>query len=310
MPLGLADARQRAREILADAGRGVDAVAERKAQRAEAQKRDLLGESFEDLSHRFLEDVAPRLQPRSLQEYTCALEKDGFPVLGMIPPEQVTKGHVRALVEKVAKRAPVQANRTFAAVRRVFSWAVERDLLASSPCAGLSALTEERVRERVYSNNEIRGILAAAAGTEIKDLVVLTFHTATRSEETRSARWEDLDLEERLWLIPGDATKNRESHPVPLSKGALGILNARRDAVPAGCPWVFPAKASGQGFMPNPGWATMTAIREKSGVSDFRLHDLRRTVATRLAEAGTAVYVVEAVLGHRSAYSSTMRCAM
>src|SRR5258708_35438698 len=119
VPLGLAEARQRAREILADAGRGVDAVAERKVQRAAAQKRDLLGESFEKLGRRFLEDVAPGLRPRSLEEYTRALERDAFPVLGKIPPEEVTKGHVRGLVAEIAKRAPVQGNRTFAAIRRV-----------------------------------------------------------------------------------------------------------------------------------------------------------------------------------------------
>src|SRR5258706_12428718 len=68
VPLGLADARQRAREILADAGRGVDAVAERKAQRADAQKRDLLGESFEKLGRRFLADAAPCPPPPSLAQ--------------------------------------------------------------------------------------------------------------------------------------------------------------------------------------------------------------------------------------------------
>jgi integrase len=222
------------------------------------------------------------------------LRVDVFPALGELRPEDVTRGDIRGLISKIADRAPTQANRTFAAIRRVFSWAIGEDLLVASPCAGLKMPAKEQPRDRVYSNEEIRAIFAAVPGTELEHLVSLIFFTGVRSEEARSARWSELDLESKLWTIPREKSKNRESHPVPLSEGALRVVEGLKRAVGNEFLFLAPTKT---GFMDHPQKA-IVRVRESSKVADFRLHDVRRTVATRLAQLGALDAIVEAVLGH------------
>lgn len=287
----LADARHRAREILADAKLyGKDATEERRDARRKAER----GEDFASLAQRFLERHGPNLRPRSLAEVERTLRVDVFPALGELRPQDITRGDIRTLMWKIADRAPTQANRTFAAIRRVFSWAVGEDLLTLSPCVGLKMPTKEHPRDRIYSNDEIRAIFSAVADTELAQLVPLIFFTGVRSEEARSARWSELDLESKLWTIPSEKSKNHKSHPVPLSDGALRVLGkiqrgAKNDHL-------FPALTK-TGFMDHPQKA-IVLVRKTSNVADFRLHDVRRTVATRLAELGTLDAIVEAVLGH------------
>lgn len=296
---GLADARQRAREVIADAGREIDAAAIKRQQRVEAQRAAVRGDTFQALAEKCLKAIGPRLRPRTLEEYTRALKADVYPKLGKLVPERIERGGIRALIADKAAEAAIQANRTFGVVRRVFSWALSEELISVSPCAGLRPPSVERIRERVYTDLEIRALLVAAPAGDLADLINLLFRTATRSEETRGARWADIDFDRALWTIPGDVTKNRSAHPVVLSKGAIRIFKARRNTVPVGCPWVFPGVRSETGYLPNPGYEEMKEFRTAAGIADFRFHDIRRTVATRLAEAGVAVSVIEAVLGHR-----------
>jgi integrase len=288
--IDLATARQKAREVLADAKlHGKDANEERN----EARKRAALGDDFEALANLFLQRHGPNLRPRTLAEFRRTLEVDVFPVLGDRRPVEIQRGQVRSLIVRIAERAPTQANRTFAVVRRVFSWAVGEDLLQVSPCVGLKTPTPERPRDRVYSTDEIRAIWTAVSGTELELFVPFVFYTGARSEEARSAKWSDVDLHSRLWTIPGERSKNAESHPLPLSVGALRVL--RRLPKAEGV-YLFPAPTR-EGFMDHP-QKTIVQVRERSAVADFRLHDVRRTVATRLSQMGTLDAVVEAVLGH------------
>jgi integrase len=295
----LADARERAVEIRDQARVGVDAVVVKRAAAAEAQKARLVGETFADLAARYLESAArgdgmkrgEPLAPRTLDEYRRVLKADVLPALGGISPREITKPHVRALVDSIrAQGHAVHANRVLAVLKSIFSWALRKDLMATAPCAGLAA-TREHPRERVYSDAELRAIVEAVPGTELESLVPLILFTATRSEEARSARWEDMDLERRVWTIPD--VKQGGTHVLPLSTGATKILAGIKRAE---SPYVFPALTRA-GYIDHPQKAVLK-IRERSGVSDFRLHTLRTTVRTRLSELGVAPDVGERILGH------------
>jgi integrase len=297
--ISLADARARALEVRAQRRMGVDAVAVKRASAAEAQKARLVGETFADLTARYLESAArgdgmkrgEALAPRTLDEYRRLLMADVLPALGGIAPGEITKAHVRALVDSIrAEGHAVHANRVLAVLKSIFSWALRKDLMATAPCAGLAA-TREHPRERVYSDAELRAIVEAVPGTELESLVPLILFTATRSEEARSARWEDMDLERRVWTIPD--VKQGGTHVLPLSTGATKILAGIKRAE---SPYVFPALTRA-GYIDHPQKAVLK-IRERSGVSDFRLHTLRTTVRTRLSELGVAPDVGERILGH------------
>jgi len=191
---------------------------------------------------------------------------------------------------KRTKAAPTEANRVYATLHLFYQWLhKERQEwlgVTAHPLAGLDKPSPERVRTRTYSNQEIRTLLSAALGTELQDFLPLLFHTATRSDETRAMKWSDLDFERALWTIPPEASKTGEitgePHIVPLSVGALEILRRRRGRKVAPLSaYVFPASSGGYMRHPSRGIAT---VRKRSGVVDFRLHDVRRTVSQRIAE--------------------------
>src|SRR5262245_8904455 len=298
--LRLAEARDAAREIRARARLGEDPQAEKISERQADQ-------TFGDLIGLFVQRHGPTMRPLSLIEFERAAKRDVLPVFGSRRPADITRADIRSLLERIrARGAPTQAKRTLALVRAVFRWSIREDLLptAADPTFAFRFPNEAKPRDRVYANDEIRAIFAAVPGTELEDVVPLLFYTAVRSEESRAARWADVDIERALWPIPAAVTKAGDPHPVPLSSGVMRVIARTRERSET-TEFLFPAptavcRACGRaGHMDVPNKA-VTRLRRVEGVPrDFRLHDVRRTVATRLAEMGTHVPIIEAILGHR-----------
>lgn len=125
-----------------------------------------------------------------------------------------------------------------------------------------------------------------------------------RREEVGAMAWPELDLDARMWTIPGERTKNRRAHRVPLAAAAMAILEALPDR---GRPMVFGwSRKAPTGFS---GWsrakATLDARVAKArgaALAPWRLHDLRRTAVTGMAELGAAPHVIEAVVNHASGF--------
>ena len=298
--LTLAGAREAARQIRARARLGEDPQAEKVSERQ-------AGQTFGELIGLFVQKHGPAMRPLSLIEFQRAANHDVLPVFGSRRPADITRADIRSLLERIlARGAPTQAKRTLALVRAVFRWSIREDLLpaAADPTFAFSFPNEARPRDRVYTNDEIKAIFAAVPGTELQDFVPLLFYTAVRSEEARGARWADFDADRAFWTIPAAVTKAGDPHPVPLSSGAMRLVPRIRQASGT-VEFLFPAptavcRGCGRaGHMDVPNKA-VTRLRRVDGVPrDFRLHDVRRTVATRLAEMGTHVPIIEAILGHR-----------
>lgn len=298
--LTLAEARDAAKRIRARAQLGEDPQVEKVDQRR-------VGQTLAHLIRLFEEKHGPTMRPRSFGEFQRIAKHDLLPALGRKQPEEVTRADVRGLLDRIVRRgAPTQANRTLATIRAVFRWSAREDLLPPSadPTIGLRLPSAEKPRDRVYTNDELKAIFAAVSGTELQDLVPLLFYTAVRSEEARAARWADLDTDRAMWTIPARATKGGDPHPVPLSPAALRLI-ARIREIHADSEFLFPAATAACSSCCRPGHMdvpnkAITRLRRVEGVPrDFRLHDVRRTVATRLAEMATHVPIIEAILGHR-----------
>ncbi|HVO10360.1 MAG TPA: tyrosine-type recombinase/integrase [Vicinamibacteria bacterium] len=296
--VSLADARKTARDILDGARAGVDPREEKRRAQAEAEQEALLPQTVREMAERFLQEGRAKrgrpLAAATLDLYTRSLRNHVYRPLGKLAPGEVRRADVRALIERLRIRYPVQANRTLATLRRLYNWAVEeKEFVQFSPCVGVK-VTTEKPRDRVLSNDELRRIVAAAKGTIVEHLVLLILHTAVRSSEARGARWADFDFEERLWTIRG--TKTGITHILPLSQGALRVLAS----IPEEGEFVFPShytERSKAGHMGQPKEG-VNLLRERSGISDWSLHDLRRTVRTRLPSLGVTPDVAERVLGH------------
>jgi integrase len=212
-------------------------------------------------------------------------------------------------------RAPIQANRALQLWRNLYAYAGDAGSWSSvNPAIGTGRTgrltrTVEQPRQRVLTDAEAKRLDAALAADSPlwRDLFRFSLVTLARMGACRRARWDDITLVGKgaAWRIPAADMKGRKGgHTVPLADipEALAILRARRAAVPAGCPWVFPA-AEGDGPVScyRAAWARI--IRRARLWSDDRSrrprpHDLRRSGGSRMVEAGIPLNTVCAALGN------------
>lgn len=207
---------------------------------------------------------------------------------------EIRRRDVIALLDDIVDRpAPYVANRTLAALRKMFRWAIQRDLIDSSPCSDVVRPHAERKRERVLADSELRAVwlasfdLGPVHGPYIRALI------ATGQRMTEVADMRHAAISDDTWQLEPEDTKAKRTHLVPLSRLALAAI----DAAPQRqrCPYVF----SNTGKGPIRGFSKIKAALDKaSGVSGWRLHDLRRTAATAMARGGVDRVAIERVLNH------------
>jgi integrase len=200
------------------------------------------------------------------------------------------------VLDQISGDAPVMANRLHAVLSAFFSWARSKRLVSANPCIGLERPAEERSRDRVLGDDELRRVWLAAGelGHPYAGIVKLLILTGQRRNEIADLHWSEIDLEERLLRLPAARTKNGKPHDVPLSALSLATI--------AGIPHLIDAdRVFTRRRKPITafGWLKLK-IDEASNVSDWTLHDLRRTMASGLQRLGVRLEVTEAVLNHRS----------
>src|SRR5262245_9778482 len=302
----LAVARKLAQAVLDKVAEGGDPAA---AKQAEYQKRRLdPGESdgFADVAIRFItRDQRPnnrtwRETARLLGIREAKSGGDLEAIAGGLVDRwdnrkigEISKREIIEVVDAIEERgAGIMANRTLAAIRRLFNWCVEKDILTLSPCAGIKPPADENSRRRVLSEDEIRLFWNACDQLEYPfghagKLLLLT--GTRRSEVTNMTRHE---IKGDTWTIPRERSKNNEPHTIALSKPAIAVLSAARK-VKGDAGYIFTTT----GEKPASGWGTAkAAIDEIMGVEDWRLHDLRRTVASGMARLGIRLEVIEKCL--------------
>jgi integrase len=309
---GLADARSAARSIMNQAEAGKDPAQERKI-RKDAQ-------TFEQLANEFIEKYS-EVKKRSAREDARIVKINLIPVIGDTLAKDVTRRQVREMIEDIAegrlpeqegKPAPVMANRVLALTRKIFNWAIAKDVLELNPCYKLQAPGTEGSRDRVLSDDEIAAVWTAinTEALPMASLYKLRLITAQRGGEVASMKWKDLDFESKMWTIPSEASKNGKLHRVPLSDLALKKLLAVKSAaeIQAKKPhrgekeargmseWVFPARRRG-GQSTAELQKAVQRIRTAANV-DFRAHDLRRTAASKMTELGVPRLIVKKILNH------------
>jgi integrase len=204
---------------------------------------------------------------------------------------------VAALDDIIDRGAPYVANRTLAHLRKLFNWALPRYRLAENPCRGVQPPGEEHSRDRVLSDEELQRVWLAAGkiGGPFGAVVQLLILTGARLNEVARMEWSELDVERRLWTLPASRAKNKRRHEVPLSAAALAIIEAR----PRGKGrFVFSTTHGRTAVVGHDG--VKVRLDALSGVTGWRLHDLRRTVASGMAGRKIALPVIEKVLNHSS----------
>jgi integrase len=135
-----------------------------------------------------------------------------------------------------------------------------------------------------------------------REFFTLSLLTGARRQSLLAMRWVDIDLGKARWVIPATWSKHGDEMVVPLTAEAVTLLSGMRERRGAS-PWVFPSEKSKSGHLEEPKAAWMRLL-DAAGIADLRLHDLRRTFGSRLAETGASGAVIAAALGHKSLQSA------
>jgi integrase len=177
----------------------------------------------------------------------------------------------------------------------MFNWAVEQGHLERSPCAGLGMPAQAISRDRILSDGELARVWKAAGemGYPFGPMIQLLILTAQRRGEVVGLRWSELDTNAMEWTLPNGRTKSARAHIVPLSGAAAELVTGLprlHDVL------VFPARGKNN---PASGFSKWKReLDERSGVVDWRIHDLRRTAASGMAQLAVPPHIIERVLNH------------
>jgi integrase len=313
-------AREAARRDLAAVELGGDPMADKAAERARA------AQTLEHVAERYLSRQEGRLRARSYAEVRRHLRDHWLPLMGS-PVAAITRRDVAARLQDMKDtNGGYAANRARASLSALFAWAIREGLVEANPVIGTNRPVDEQARDRVLDDAELVAIWRAARGDDYGMIVRLLMLTGQRREEVGGMAKAEIDLVARKWTIPAHRTKNARAHEAPLSDLALELLKAaieregREDRN-----FIFGQAAGGfTGWSPAKS-ALDRRIANATGVpvQPWRLHDLRRTAATRMADLGVQPHVIEAVLNHvsgskagvagvynRAAYSAEKRQAL
>lgn len=288
----LADAHDEAVRKASELVDGADPAAARRRERASG--------TVADLADRYVEEYA-KPRKRSWQRDQELLSREVLPAWGDRRAQEIQPEDVDQLVSKLASRAPIKANRVLAVVRKMFAWAAgpSRRIVRYNPAAGVEAPAKEKSRERVFSDTEIKALWTEYRGLNprSRDCLSVIAYTAQRPGEVMKMRKQDLDG--RWWTIPGSDTKNGLPHRVYLTDSAWKHIapHIERDS-----DYVFPSPKKSAPGSPEKPISTLQKGHEKARdaakLKDGRIHDWRRTAASRMASKGVARQVIGHVLNH------------
>ncbi len=333
--ISLHDARILAREQMLRVCQGSDPATERRQERA-APAHGI--QTFGHLAALYLKvcetgEWKPRGKRKreSVQrEEARILNKSILPKLGRLQYDTITRQEVKALLRaQLAKGGATTVNRTHAIIRQIYNYAISEDLVQINPATGFMKFGEEKPRERIWKDAEIRrlweglsdishlrtptgrpGNVGEAMGIAIKLVMLL----GQRRNEVAGMEVDEIDFEARTWRIRSERMKGSRAHIVPLSDAAIILIRqALKLATVDGAEppkYVFPTNRMEERAI-RPLSLSLGLSRVKTAIGldiDATLHDMRRTVSTNLTSerCGVSPFIRSKVLGHIDAGGGAM----
>jgi integrase len=291
------EARRLARQLHARVALGLDPQDDKRIAQAASVN------TVEALVADYLSDCEGSLRPKSFVETKRYLTRDWKP-LHAHSVHSIKRGDVadqlRAIARSVGK---VSADRARAALSAMFTWAIRQGRAEVNPVQGTSVQVGKVERDRVLSDAELAEIWQACSESNYGWVVRFLMLVPARRAEVGGMQSSEIDMSARRWVLPASRSKNHRPIATPLPDQAWGIISSRRSVNGGGS--VF--SQSSTDFS---GWSgcksrldkAISENRKARGLTDempeWRLHDLRRTIATRLSEMGTAPHIVAELLGH------------
>ena len=296
--LSLKEARLRAWELRKQVFNGLDPLGERKKSAMP---------TFQHVARQYYEDNKPRWKPgRHAERWLQVVERYAVPVFGYKPVDRLDQDDILAVLRPIWTTIPETARKLRQRLRLILKWCqahryVKENVAGEVIDGALAPMPSIRAHHRSLPYEAVGAALERIeeSGASLSAKLCLRFLilTATRSQEARGTRWQEIDTEKRLWIIPASRMKTNHEHHVPLSDEAVRVLDRAR-VLEDGSGFVFPSprkKGDALSVM------TMTGLLDATGLlGQTVVHGFRSSFRTWSEEQTTADFAVkEQALAHQ-----------
>lgn len=262
---------------------------------------------FKDYGERYLKEVIKKDRKDPYNMVLC-LSNDIYPMMGHIPLDQVSIEDIRRTIwRKKEQGYDAAANQVRGLLKRMFDYAMTLGLVPYNPVLAIPSrhVHKAKPRDRYLSTNEIRTYYTTLLNSRIyrprKLGLLLSLLTLVRKSELLRAKWEHIDFDSRIWLIPetkaDSATGHSREMVVYMSDQVMEIFKELK-AIAGNEPFVFVGRKSGTHISHNAFNTAQKAALALTDLPPFTVHDLRRTASTHLNEQGFNSDAIEACLNH------------
>lgn len=262
---------------------------------------------FKDYGERYLKEVIKKDRKDPYNMVLC-LSNDIYPMIGHIPLDQISIEDIRRTIwRKKEQGYDAAANQVRGLLKRMFDYAMTLGLVPYNPVLAIPSrhVHKAKPRDRYLSTNEIRTYYTTLLNSRIyrprKLGLLLSLLTLVRKSELLRAKWEHIDFDSRIWLIPetkaDSATGHSREMVVYMSDQVIEIFKELK-AIAGNEPFVFVGRKSGTHISHNAFNTAQKAALALTDLPPFTVHDLRRTASTHLNEQGFNSDAIEACLNH------------
>ena len=262
---------------------------------------------FSDYGERYLNEVIKKERKDPYNMILC-LNNDIYPMMGSIPLDQVSIEDIRRTIwRKKEQGYDAAANQVRGLLKRMFDYAMTLGLVPFNPVLAIPSrhIHKAKPRDRYLSTNEIRTYYTTLLNSRIyrprKLGLLLSLLTLVRKSELLKAKWEYIDFDKRIWLIPetkaDSATGHSREMVVYMSDQVIEIFKELK-TIAGDEPYVFVGRQSGTHISHNAFNTAQKAALALTDLPPFTVHDLRRTASTHLNEQGFHSDAIEACLNH------------
>ena len=226
-----------------------------------------------------------------------------LPRIGDLPIEDIGTKEVAELLDDVYSEVSGSvSNAVKGALSVLMSYACERQLIPFNPVRDVASRHRNVIRDRVLSDNELKGLWTAINNLDglsetVAGIIKVCLLTAARVSDVSGMEWSEVDLEARLWTVPGERMKNHKDHEVPLCDSLMAFFDNLKEA--AETQWVFPNNACSGPMARDRASRACNRLCKAKGWDSFGPHDFRTTYATRMGASGLAsLDIIERTLSH------------
>ncbi|EGA64516.1 integrase domain-containing protein [Vibrio brasiliensis] len=311
--LPLAKARKttmEAKELLAE---GIDPQEKRKQEQQEHKA--IHQHTFFNVANEWFEIKKGDVTADYAVDIWRSLELHIFARLGEMPVREITAPQVIELLKPIEAKGSLETVKRLAQrLNEIMNFATNCGLVHANPLTGIKAAFKKPKKENMaaLTPTELPELMSAIANASIKRttrcLIEWQLHTITRPSEASGARWDEIDLDEKVWVIPAERMKKRREHRIPLTEQSLKLLEVMKP-ISGNRVYIFPSDRDPK--KPCNSQTANMALKRMGFAGRLVSHGLRSLASTTLNEQGFEADLIEAALAHvddnqvRSAYNRT-----